>query len=153
MRHGDDLDPLIEKTIHNEERKAAKQKPPGAGEVMRPGFGSLANQIDRTIELAPKARGGGLIPFAVPPLRGLGFVCGERVELYRELRHQRAASRRRTSAQGIVLTAPLSSSVTRRVADATRQCDDAIVRQHVAIERINTTLSPSQRWIPLKAGE
>ena len=49
------------------------------------------------------------------PLGGLGFVCGERVELYRELRHQRAASRRRTSAQGIVLTAPLSSSVTRRV--------------------------------------
>jgi len=46
---------------------------------------------------------------------GLGFVSGRRVDFDREPRHQRAASRRRISAHGMVCTAPLSSSATRRL--------------------------------------
>src|SRR5213078_991056 len=78
------------------------------------GFRSLPNQLYGSIELASKTRRRRLVALAVPPLCGLGFVGGPRVDFDRERRHQRAASRRRTSAQGIVLTAPLSSSPTRR---------------------------------------
>ena len=41
MCHRDDLDPLVEHTIDNEERKSAQQNAPGATDVRRPGFGPV----------------------------------------------------------------------------------------------------------------
>src|SRR5262245_1605293 len=49
-----------------------------------------------------------------PTRYSVDLVCGQWVEFDGGLRHQRAASRRRTSAQGTVFTAPLSRSATRR---------------------------------------
>ena len=54
MRHGDDLDPLIEQTIHDEERKAAQQNAPCIAEV-RSRLGRMGNQVDRTIELTTES--------------------------------------------------------------------------------------------------
>src|SRR5207247_7419478 len=99
MCNGDDLDSLAADTKHDEEREAAEENAPGVCKKWRPGFGPLGNQVDRMIELAPEARGRGLVSFAVPPFGGLSFVGGERVDFHRKLGHQRAASRRRTSAQ------------------------------------------------------
>ena len=105
---------VVVRAVHNEEGKPAKQKASGIADVRRRSFRSLSDQLYDSIELASKARGCGLVAVAVPPLCGLSLVSGQRVDLDRERRHQRAASRRRTSAQGTVLTLPLSSSATRR---------------------------------------
>ena len=52
-----------------------------------------------------KTSGRGLVSFAVPSLGSLRFVGSKRMEFDRELGHQRAASRRRTSAQGMEFAA------------------------------------------------
>lgn len=70
------------------------------------------------IELTSEAPRREFVPFTMPPLGDLSFIRGQRVDLDREPGHQRAASRRRTSAQGMVLTAPLSSSAMRRFTSA-----------------------------------
>jgi hypothetical protein len=72
------------------------------------------------IERPLKTGGRDLISFAVPSLGSLRFVASKRMGFDRELGHQRAASRRRTSAQGMVLTAPLSSLYRQKVTDLAR---------------------------------
>src|SRR5687768_5345477 len=114
MRDSHDLNVVAAYAIHDEERKAAQQYASCITEVRRTGVGSPRNQFDRPIELPLKTSGRDLVSFAVPSLGSLRFVGSKRMEFDRELGHQRAASRRRTSAQGMVLTAPLSSSATRR---------------------------------------
>jgi hypothetical protein len=87
MRHGDDLNPLAQHTIHNEEGKAAQQNAPRVSDVRRPGLRPLGNQVHSTIKLATEPRRRCLVSFAVPSLGSLGFIGGERVDFYRELGH------------------------------------------------------------------
>jgi hypothetical protein len=110
VSNSDDLDMPAKHPIDDKQREAAQQKASGIADVRRRDFRSLTDQLHGSIELAAKARRRGLVALAVLPLCGLGFVGGQRVDFDRERRHQRAASRRRTSAQGMVLSAPLSSS-------------------------------------------
>jgi len=88
-----------------------------AGESIPP-TGSQRSERRRpsneTLRARSSSRRCSLVAVAVPLLRARGFVGGQRMDFDRERRHQRAASRRRTSAQGMVFTAPLSSSATRR---------------------------------------
>ena len=114
MCDGDDLKVAAAYAIHDKERKAAKEYASRVTQIRRPGPWLLGDPSDRPFELALKATRCGLVLFAVPPFSSLRFVGSERMEFDREQRHQRAASRRRTSAQGMVLTAPLSSSARRR---------------------------------------
>jgi hypothetical protein len=70
-------------TIDDEERKPAQQKASGVAGVRWRGFRSLSDQVHGSVEFASKARGCGLVALAVPPLCGLGFVGGQRVDFDR----------------------------------------------------------------------
>ena len=109
--NGDDLDMHAEHAVDHEEREPTQQKSSRVADVRR--WVRLQVAQRSTLRLV-RARVENASPrfrcARVPPLCGLGFVGGQRVDFDRERRHQRAASRRRTSAQGMVFTAPLSSA-------------------------------------------
>lgn len=87
VRHCDYLNTLVERPVHYGEREPTQQNASCVSEIGSPGFWLCGNVVYSPIELVAKACRSGFTAFSVPPLGGLGFVGGERVDFDGERRH------------------------------------------------------------------